>query len=95
MFLFYTQVIKSHARIALMIELVGIAPMGIEYTMLTIENIRMTIPKIRHLVFLMPTSPKIPAISVRTPTKAEISALTSSAITAFTTASGEYIPQIM
>jgi hypothetical protein len=82
-------VIKSQARIALMIEFVGIEPIGSEYTILTIENIRIIIPKIRHFVFLIPISPKIPARSVSTPTKAAISAPMSYSITAFITDRGE------
>lgn len=85
--------INSQESTAVMIEFQLMA--GSARMTAAIEQTKMMIPKIRHLIFFIPIRPKIPAKSVRIPTAAEAIAPISSAKMAWNAEIGENRPQKM
>ena len=75
----------------MIIEVMLIA--GNSRTTATIAHTKIITPKMRHLFFLMPISPKIPARSIRTPTVAPARPPTSSSIISLIAVRGAKMPQ--
>ena len=85
--------INSHARTAVTMDFQAMA--GSAKINAMTEHTKITIPKIRHLVFLTPIKPKIPARSVKIPTAAEAIAPMSRSRMAWNAEMGENRPQRM